>query len=160
MKTILILNLLSNIQKTSIARFLLFCQENKRQEYSYKMDITFYDTNFEVYNDTFLGGFCAMDYVYVQPGIQQLQIDYILSIKQKDLEQLPNGRYDLCVAECNSEAQVEYNHSLLIMRNGEMVIRYTANTIILNQTINFVISCICIVFATNYFYKKIRKNYK
>ncbi len=118
-----------------------------------KMDITFYDTDFEVYNDTYLGGFWAMDYVYVQPGIQQLQIDYILSIEQKDLEQLPNGRYDLCVAECNSEAQVEYYHSLLIMRNGEQVIKYTVNTIILNQAIIFVISCVCIVFATDYFKK-------
>jgi len=122
-----------------------------------QMNIQFKDENIEVYNDTYFGGQCCMHYPYIKPGITKLWTDYVLSIKEKNRTQLPDGRYSLCVAECNFLASVTYNHSLMIVNNGEPFIKYSFNTITLNQNIITIFFGVCFFVAIKYFTIKSKK---
>ncbi|NHJ39259.1 MAG: hypothetical protein FK731_04440 [Asgard group archaeon] len=94
------------------------------------MTISFRNRNYETYDNTWIGGQCVVGYITFQPGITKENVMYRLSIEKQGLLELPDGRYDTWIFVDCYESIVDYNHTLINVRNGIAEIDYNPPTTI------------------------------
>ncbi len=92
--------------------------------------ISFDNRKYESYDHTWIGGLCWVGNETFQPGITKKNIKYWVSVTEQGLLELPDGRYDIWVFAHCYEPLVEYNHTIIRIRNGIADIDYNPPTTI------------------------------